>query len=275
MGKGQAPIQSVVVSAVGGAWSATFAGLPAGTYTARAEQRDEAGNVGVSGTDTFHLVRTAGATAGHPAAAFSWYPPAPHVGERISLASSSTDATSPLTAFAWDLAGNGSFQPGGQVLITSFATRGNHVVSLRVTDASGASSTATETIPVSSAAPPLMQPFPLVRIVTTRTASGVKLKLLSILTPTGARITITCKGRSCPIKRRSKVAAAGKVGLASVSFRRFQRTLSSGTTLEIRVSQVGEIGKHTSLSIRRGGVLRRTDACLPPNETKPMPCPSA
>src|SRR5439155_21513139 len=51
IGEGQTPIQSVAVSAVGGAWSATFAGLPAGTYTARAEQRDEAGNIGLSGTD--------------------------------------------------------------------------------------------------------------------------------------------------------------------------------------------------------------------------------
>ena len=170
-------------------------------------------------------------------------------------------------------AGSGSFQAAGQTLTTSFASPGNHLVRLRVTDASGASNVAAETIPVGSRALPLMQPFPLVRIVSTRTGRGIRLRLLSILASRGTRITITCKGRSCPIKKQSKVAAAGKVGLASVSFGRFQRTLASGTILEIRISRAGEIGKYTSLSIRRGA-LKRVDACLPPTGTRPMPCPS-
>ena len=120
----------------------------------------------------------------------------------------------------------------------------------------------------------LMQPFPLVRIVTTRTGSGLKLRLLSILAAPGAHITITCKGHHCPVKKQSKVAAAGKVGLASVSFHRFEQVLPSGTTLEIRVFKPGEIGKYTSLSVHRGAVLKRVDSCLAPDGTKPMPCPS-
>jgi hypothetical protein len=272
---GEAPIQTVPVNATGGAWSTTLAGLAPGAYTARAQQSDEAGNLGVSAPDTFYLTAPAApaAPAGHPAASFSWYPPVPHAGERVSLVSGSTDATSPLTGFAWDLAGNGPFQPGGQVLSTSFAAPGNHVVRLRVSDASGASSVATETIPVGSPQAALMQPFPLVRIVTTRTGAGIKLRLLSILAAPGARVTITCKGHNCAVRRQSKVAASGKGGLASISFGRFERVLSPGTTLEIRVSKLGEIGKYTTLSIRHGA-LKRLDTCLAPNGIKPMPCPS-
>jgi large repetitive protein len=266
-------IQTVVVNAVGKNWSATFAGLPAGTYTARAEQSDEAGNVGTSGLDTFHLTSTA-AAVGRPAASFSWYPPAPHAGERVSLVSSSTDPTSTLSAFAWDLTGSGSFQLAGPVVSTSFATPGNHLVRLRVTDATGMSNLATQTIPVGSPQAAVLRPFPLVRVLTTRTGSGLKLRLLSVLAGPGDRITITCRGHGCPVHRQTKVQAAGKAGLASVSFRRFERVLPVGTTIEIRVFKLGEIGKFTSLSIRRGEVLRRIDACLTPNGIKQMPCPA-
>jgi Bacterial Ig-like domain/PKD domain len=272
--EGQTPIRVHAATVAGGAWSETFAGLPPGVYTARAEQADEAGNVGVSGPRTFHLVPAGGtAPAGHPAASFSWYPAAPHVGERVSLVSSSTDATSPLTGFAWDAAGDGTFLQAGQVLSTSFASAGNHVVRLRVTDATGLSNTATETIPVGGPQAALMQPFPLVRIVTTRTSSGVRLRLLSILATRGARIVITCKGQGCPVKKQIKLAAAGKVGLASVSFARFERNLPTGITLEIRVYKAGSVGKYTRLTIRAGRV-KRVDECLAPDGVKPIPCPA-
>jgi large repetitive protein len=274
-GEGVSPtswIQSVPTTATQGRWSVTFAGLAPGTYTVRATQADEAGNVGTSAADVFRLV-VAAATVGKPTAAFSWYPSAPHAGEAVTLVSSSADPTSPLTGFAWDLAGNGPFQPGAGVLTTSFASSGIHTVRLRVSDATGAASVATEAIPVSAPTVPVLEPFPLVRIVTTRSGSGLRLSVLSILASRGAHVTITCKGRGCPVRKESKVASAGKVGLASVSFARFQRTLPAGTTLEIRVYAPGKIGKYTSLSVRRGGILRRIDKCLEPNDVTPMTCP--
>jgi major membrane immunogen (membrane-anchored lipoprotein) len=48
IGEGQGPVQAIEVGASSGAWSTTFAGLTPGTYTLRAEQHDEAGNVGAS-----------------------------------------------------------------------------------------------------------------------------------------------------------------------------------------------------------------------------------
>jgi len=119
-----------------------------------------------------------------------------------------------------------------------------------------------------------MRPFPLVRIVTRHGSSGIRLRVRSILASSGARITITCKGRSCPVRKQSQVGWPGKVGLASVSFHRFQRVLPIGTTLEIRVFKAGEVGKFTSLAVRRGA-LKRLDTCLAPDGIKPTSCPSS
>jgi large repetitive protein len=271
---GQGWIQSESTTATHGSWSVTFAGLTPGAYTVRATQADEAGNVGTSAPQVFRLLSPP-RVAGNPAASFSWYPASPHAGESVTLVSSSTDATSPLTGFAWDLAGAGPLHQGASVITTAFASAGAHPVRLRVADASGASSTVTETISVGGPVVDLLRPFPLVRIVTTRSGSGLRLRVLSILAAPGARVTITCKGRRCPLRKQSKVASTDKVGLASVSFARFQRTLAVGTTLEIRVYQPGTIGKYTSLSVRRGGVLKRIDKCLAANGTTPMTCPTA
>lgn len=45
--------QTLTTAASGGAWSATAAALPQGTYTARATQRDAGGNTGTSSANTF------------------------------------------------------------------------------------------------------------------------------------------------------------------------------------------------------------------------------
>jgi hypothetical protein len=276
--EGQAPLQSITVNASGGAWSATFAGLAPGTYSARAEQSDDVGNVGVSPPTTFVIAGPGAAAASvqpptSPVAAFTWFPSSPRTREPVSLASSSTDASSPITAFAWDLTGSGVFAAGGQVMSTSFSTPGNHVVRLRVTAAGGLSSVATETIPVSAPTIPLMQPFPVVRIVSTDTASGIRLSLLRVTAPAGARVDVECKGRGCPARSESRMAAVGKVGVAPVEFRRFERTLGAGVILEIRISKAGEIGKFTSFQVRRRRLPLRVDACLGPSGVKPIACP--
>ncbi len=276
--EGQSPIQSIAVDGSAGTWSATFAGLAAGTYTARAEQSDDTGNVGVSAPTTFVITGSASpATSAQgpttPVASFTWFPTSPHPREPVSLASSSTDPGSPITAFAWDLAGDGVLTPGSQVMKTTFATAGNHVVKLRVTGANGLSSVASETIPVTAAPILLMQPFPVVRITSTDTASGIRLKLLRVQAPTGAKIGVECKGHGCPARSESRIAAAGKVGAAPVEFRRFERSLRAGIVLEIRVSKAGEIGKFTSFYVRSRRLPTRVDACLAPSGVKPIACP--
>jgi hypothetical protein len=276
--EGQQPVQSITVNASAGAWSATFAGLQPGTYTARAEQSDEAGNVGLSAPTTFVVTGTGSSTEAAqspapPAASFTWFPSRPRTYEAVSLASSSTDASSPITTFAWDLAGSGTFVTESQVMTTTFSTPGNHSLRLRVTAADGLSSIATETIPVISSGLPLMQPFPVVRIASTDTASGIRLILLRVQAPAGARIVVECKGHSCPAKSESRLAAAGKIGVAPVEFRRFERSLRAGVLLQIRVYKAGEIGKFTSFEVRRRRLPLRVDTCVGPDGLKPIACP--
>jgi hypothetical protein len=214
-----------------------------------------------------------------PAASFAWFPPAPFVGEPVSFASSSTAAASPITAFAWDLAGNGPLIGGGPVLGTWFSTPGAHVVRLRVTDAKGLSSVVSETIPVGLAPPILLQPFPVVRLVGFDTGSGVNLIVFTVLAPVNARITITCRGRGCPTKLEKRLAASRRHkrnrGSLLIAFPRFQRTLRAGITLEVRVSKPDRIGKYSKFVIRRGKLPTRTDACLNPATSQPMACPSS
>ena len=240
VGEGHSPVQSIELNASSGQWSTTFGGLGGGTYTVRAQQRDEAGNTGFSSPSTFTVTRPAAVSSPQqptslPVASFAWFPANPRVGESVSLVSSSTDSASAITAFTWDLAGTGAFAPGGPGISTTFSTPGSHLVQLRVTDANGQTSVASNLIPVSPLVLPLMQPFPVVRITSTGTRFGIRLTQLSIFASPGSRITIQCKGRACPVKAQSHIASVGKKRTAFVDFRRFERSLPAGVVLEIRV----------------------------------------
>jgi large repetitive protein len=270
------PLQTRVVTVASGHWQVTFEGLAPGTYTTRAEQSDEAGNTGQAGPVTFTVVSPASASSPPqlPAASFTWQPSAPHTGEPVSLLSSSTDPSSPLTGFAWDLLGTGPFNAGQPTISTSFSTPGNHLVRLRVVAADGLSGVAAETIPVTGPARPLMQPFPVVRIVSTDTGSGIKLKLLRVLAPAGARIGVICRNRGCPVRSLTKVAGV-KSTASGYTFPRLQRALRAGVVLEVRVTRGGQIGKYTRLVVRRGRLPQRLDLCLDSTGAKPIACPAS
>ena len=212
-----------------------------------------------------------------PAASFSWFPSFPEIGQSVSLVSTSTDTVSPITAFAWALTGDGAFHAGGQLLTTSFSTPGSHLVRLRVTDANGLSSVATQTIQVISAPLILMQPFPIVRIAGSVTSSGVHLRLLTAQAPVGARVTVSCRGRGCPTKSEGQVALSrkGNPSTVVVEFRRFERFLRAGVILDIRISKPGNIGKFTSFRIRRGKLPVRVDMCLDAAGVSALVCPSS
>jgi major membrane immunogen (membrane-anchored lipoprotein) len=269
--------QTRVVSVENGRWLVSLAGLAVGAYTAQAEQSDEAGNTGRSNAVTFTMNAPpvlAGPPPTPPAASFAWLPSAPHTGQAVTLLSSSTDAASPITAFAWDLAGAGPFSAGASAINTSFSTPGNHVVRLRVTDGDGLSSVATETIPVSTALE-LIHPFPIVRIASTDTQAGIRLRVLSVQAPAGAKIVVTCKGRSCPLKSQKRVATSSKAKGTAFAFGRFERPLRAGVVLEVRVSKAGLVGKYTRLVVLRNKLPSRTDTCLSPAGVKPIGCPSS
>ena len=278
-------VGSKSVGVSGATWSAAFEGLSPGTYTARAEQSDDVGNVGQSEAVTFTLTAppapvapAAASPPSPPVASFRWVPSAPHAGEAVTLISTSTDASSPITGFAWALAGTSVFTAGEAAVVTSFATAGAHAVQLRVTDANGLSNLVTETIAVTSPAPILMQPFPVVHMAGSYDAAGVKISLLTVLTPVGATVTVTCRGGGCPKKSEGLVAASGtrsKTGTVLITFRRFERSLRAGAVLEIWISNHGQIGKFTRFVIHHDKVPSRQDLCLNPAGTAPIVCPSS
>ena len=275
---GGQPLEALTVQASNGAWSGTFGGLAPGAYTAQGHQRDEAGNAGASQPVTFTVTRPPPLSPAPPVASFRWFPAAPRVGETVSLVSTSTDIASPITRFSWALGSNAPFMAGERVLRTSFSTPGGHPVRLLVADASGLSSVVTETIQVSAARLTLMQPFPIVRIAGNETASGVSISLLTVQVPVAARVTVTCKGRGCKMGSESRVARSSRRKhrgtTVLLTFRRFERPLPAGVSLEIRVSKPGEIGKYTRFASSRQRLPARVDACLRPTSPKPVACPS-
>jgi hypothetical protein len=278
---GQSPtpgalLQTRVIEAVSGQWKVPFEGLAPGTYTIQAEQSDQAGNTGRSEAPTFTLLAPGAAApaAQPPSSAFTWSPTTPRAGEPVSLLSSSTDQSSPIVSFAWDLGGAGAFAPGPAAITTSFATAGNHPVRLSVTAADGLSSVATETIPVGPARAALMNPFPIVRIASSDTKAGIRLRLLKVQAPAGAGISVLCRGRGCPLKSQRRVATPAKSGPPTYRFHSFERGLRAGVVLEVRVSKAGVIGKYTRLAVRRGRLPQRVDQCLDPGGVKPIVCPT-
>ncbi len=284
--------QSAAAHVSGGLWSVTFTGLAPGTYTVEAEQGNDVGDVGHSAPVTFSLteppptVTTPTTTtettpavtpSAPPVASFRWVPASPHPGEPVTLISTSTDASSPITGFAWASGASGAFTAGESALTTSFATAGSYVEQLRVTDAGGRSTTVAETIQVTPLAAALIQPFPIVRMAGSFDAAGVKISLLTVQAPPGATVTVKCHGVGCPTRSETLVAASGakvKAGTVVITLHRFERPLHAGTTLVVEVSDHGEIGKYTRFVIRHNKLPSRQDLCLSPSGTTPIQCPS-
>jgi hypothetical protein len=216
----------------------------------------------------------AGAIAGSPVASFTWFPASPHIGEPVSLASTSTDATSPIVGAAWDLGGSGVFEEIGPLISTTFSAPGSHTVRLRVTAADGSSSIAAAAIQVAPTPAGLLLPIPVVRIVGSVRALAFKLRLLSVEAPPGARITVSCRGRGCPLRAESQVARSTSVEAVTLRFRRFERPLPAGVVLEVRVSKIGQIGEYTRLLFRHHRPPARVDECLDPAGIVPVACPA-
>jgi hypothetical protein len=127
--------------------------------------------------------------------------------------------------------------------------------------------------PPADTAPKSMTPFPLVRLSGRVTTTGAKVQILSVRAPRGAtirvRVTQRCAtGARCPAKVGS--VTVSRTGL--VRLKRFEVAYGAGTTIEIRVSQAGLIGKYTRFAVRRGKAPQRLDRCLKPGSTKASAC---
>ena len=120
--------------------------------------------------------------------------------------------------------------------------------------------------PLGTAPPALLDPFPTVRIRGRLTADGARVTRLSVKTPPGASIVVSCHGNSCPTHKLARAAV--------IRLRRFERELRAGTRLEITVTMAGYVGKWTTIVIRRGKAPRRRDRCVYPGPRDRVPCPA-
>jgi len=123
-----------------------------------------------------------------------------------------------------------------------------------------------QTAPAVPAAPRLIDPFPVVRIVGRVVGRGVRISRLSVQAPRGARISVRCDGRSCA--RRSVTYRSRSM----TRLRRYEGYLPAGTRLSVRVTTANAVGKHTLIVVRRGQAPQRSDRCLPLGARRPVSC---
>ena len=217
---------------------------------------------------------------GAPVASFVWSPQLPHIGDPITLTSTSTDLGGHIDRYAWDFADNGpfgAFEEGGPVAGASFATPAPHVVRLKVTDGEGVSDVSARTIAM--APPPasagVMNPFPIIRIFGRDYAFRVKITQLAVKAPAGARIGLRCLGHRCPIRSAGRRSRSTAGHAKWTPFPNFERFFPAGTIVEIRVSRTSEIGAYTRFHVRRRKLPTRMDSCLDATGIKPIACPRA
>jgi hypothetical protein len=211
-----------------------------------------------------------------PLASLVALPRRPETGASVSFVSTSRDPDGPIVSQAWDLDGDGAFDDGGDVTASrTFSLPGRYTIGLRVADRNGAKATA---IQVVSVRPALLAPFPVVLTLGEVLPSGLRIKVLQVEAPRGARVRIRCRGRGCPRRRsrRRPPRSSGPLAIPARSrrYRRFERWLRAPATLEIVVTKPGRIGKYTRLRVRRGKRPLRKDLCIFPGKRRPQRCPS-
>jgi hypothetical protein len=112
----------------------------------------------------------------------------------------------------------------------------------------------------------MIRPYPTIRISGSVTKTGANVALLTVKAPKGVRITLTCSGRSCPLREVAQATALWHIP-------QFERELRAGTKLTITVTKRGYITKVTTITIRRGKGPARKDRCQLPGETRLIACP--
>jgi hypothetical protein len=239
----------------------------------------------------------------NPSASVAQSPSNPLVGEVVTYFSTSTDRDGFIKSYAWDLNNDGRFNDGSQALARrSYARAGKFAVWLRVTDDRGASSEVKHVVtvrdpfpgalpviivpgppaPVAVSGLPLLNPFPVVRISGLVRRRGVRLRLVEVKAPVGARVKVSCAGRrGCPFRRRVKQVRGSGGASGSVPASRLVRVRSfnggfvrAGALVQVFVTKPGTIGKYTRLKIRRGRLPVRADRCVEPGAALPVRCPA-
>jgi hypothetical protein len=143
---------------------------------------------------------------------------------------------------------------------------GSKQFTVSASDNAGNGSAATTTYTVRPRpAPAISMPFSFARLVP-KTAL-VFLQVKSI--PKGSTLTVTCKGKGCPVKKRFRKRNAKK----NVTLRTFfPKSYPPGTLIEARVSKRGSVTAIRRTIFRNNKRPISAKRCLPPGAKKPRKC---
>ncbi len=208
-----------------------------------------------------------------PIASFSHSPPNPVTGDRIVLTSTAVDPDGPIVAQVWDLDGDGAFDDaGGETASISFTKPAAYAVRLLVVDRDGATGLAAATIAVRERPLELLASFPIIRLSGRVSRRGTRIRTLTVDSPRGTGVKVSCRGRGCPFRTITKAAAHAS---RLMTVRRLKgRLLRPRAVLRIWVTSVDKIGKYTRFRIRRGKPPSRADRCTRPGVRLPVRCPA-
>lgn len=263
---------------------------PEGTTASRSFPRPGTYQVGLRVLDTTggssEAVETVRVGNRRPIASIAHFPDRPLTGNPLTLFSTSIDQDGLIASQAWDLDGDGQFDDSTKALATHvFGVAGFYAVRLRVRDELGAihetALALTVTDPGASAlsqgriASPMLSPFPIVRVTGAVRRRGTRIRLFNIQAPPEAQVHVTCKGRGCPFRRRTRSASTGPRATASLRFRQFSgRVLRPGARVRVFVTSRTSIGKYTRFRFRKSRPPARVDRCLAPGTRIPILCPT-
>jgi hypothetical protein len=124
--------------------------------------------------------------------------------------------------------------------------------------------------PVSPGAQPAARitPFPVVVITGRQRGRLTRITGLVVRGPKGAKVSLTCRGKRCPVRRTSGTIGAKR----RLRLKRAQHVYRVGQVIEIRTTQANRIGKFTRIRFRKGRTPSRSDSCLLPGAKRPSTC---
>ena len=220
----------------------------------------------------------AAAANDRPDAGFGLFPPNPVSGQTVRFVSYACDPDGKLAKQAWDLDDDGSFDDAlGRKPSTSFAA-GRHRVRLRVTNRQGVTATRSRIVDVApgspdyvdpfSFEPPLLSPFPVVRLSGSVSGARTRINVLSVRAPVCSKATVLCTGEDCPFRRSTKLTGRGPTRFPGA-----QRGLLAGNTVKVIVTKRDRIGKFTSFRLRANRAPKRLDRCARFGSSRGIRCP--
>jgi hypothetical protein len=100
-------------------------------------------------------------------------------------------------------------------------------------------------------------------------------RLLSLVVhnaPRGARITLTCKGRGCPIRRPRRRTVSRELQRVVLHRGFRKKRLRVGTRLRLTITAAETIGRTYTYVVKRGELPRKTTVCRAPGESRGRSC---